>query len=163
MNKKIEERIAICKDVLKLLAADKIFARSGAFFWPRGEEVFEGEGDSSAQDYLKQIPRCEVCAKGALTVAWILKNNNCKMQSFQRQSEACSEMQPDLVETFGEKLLDCLETAFEGNRYESWNKSPIEFAGMLDRKADENDKIKDLMQNIIDNEGYLVFGKHRIG
>jgi hypothetical protein len=80
---KVERRLAVVKDAIKQIKLNKYVAEAGSVISARGEleEVINNE--TEAKEVLKKLlkkkdgaPICNVCARGALLVSTIHKENN---------------------------------------------------------------------------------------
>jgi len=168
---KYQTRVEIAKDVLKHLKRRKFTASLGKYTEIDGEIKFDKS--LSAQKIVKNAKVCNVCAKGAITLAWVEKFNNANASIFSASDTEISSMPKDMVEIFGQPLLDALETAYEGKAYSTTAHSiPLAFenyfpnCSRFNKDTDEitrTEKIEALMNNIIRNKGFLKLHGYVIG
>lgn len=167
MKNILEQRVEICKDVLKHLESGKIESVRNSFFDNRNDVIYPliGSVDAprSAQTALEKAKVCEVCAKGAIAVSWILRHNAVTLRELESMREDVGSMPPLLVEVFGKPLLDALETAYEGHKYSTWNDSPAIFESFFEENEEPEERLKILMEHVIEHNGYLEFWEHKIG
>jgi len=145
-----EQRIAICKDVIARLNAQKLIPNHGNFFINRDSVV--SDSALTVQESISTEP-CQACAKGALFCSWVGNFNNVDRDGLERVSEVTISMDkivPELVGIFGRMMLDDIEAAFEGTTYH-WHYD--EYATHEYAKAFRDYDLKGIMQYIVDNGG----------
>jgi hypothetical protein len=147
-----EQRVAICKDVIARLNAQKLIPNHGNFFSNRESVVSYSDLSFSVQESIN-TNQCKACAKGALFCSWVGNFNNVDREEIERVCEITSSMfviVPELVGIFGPMMLDNIEAAFERSTYH-WHYD--EHATREYAKAFRSYDLKGIMQYIIDNGG----------
>ena len=147
-----EQRIAICKDVIARLDAQKLIPNHGNFFINRDSVVSDSDRSLTVQESINTKP-CKTCAKGALFCSWVGNFNNVERDGLERVNEVTYSMTnivPELVAIFGRKMLDNIEAAFEFEAY-CWHYD--EHATYEYAKAFAGYDLKSIMQYIVDNGG----------
>jgi len=169
--------VRICKDVIQQVNVGQLAASHGMFF--RNRIFVIGEKTKPAKKTIDNFLKnnkgrsCEVCAKGAMTVAWIRRFNHYNTDELWQMSEQCDDLPKELIDIFGKEMLDCIESAFEGGSY-TWHVTrPMlstkftSFFKTLNCDGDRYDNadllLKTIMQNIIDNKGRFVFNGISVG
>ena len=140
-----EKAVEIAKDVLLRLDQFKIVDKGIYIHLDNPSEIPK---TGSIQDKLDNlIPSCQVCAMGALMIAYIDKYNNCNFEDF--RLHLCSNL--DIIYAlkgfFSERNLKRIEKAFEG-----WDKGLAEYKFGLEYSSPRN-RLRAICQNIIDNGG----------
>lgn len=151
-----EKRITLAKDVIALLASKKILTQNySTYIYNKkllsNEVEFPDPENIELKLIFEEYP-CYVCAKGALFVADIMRNNNCFVTNarlFGVLKEAEDKIEERLVETFNETNLNELERYFEGWHTDSARKFKTEH-------QDPEQRLIILMENIIANDGRFV-------
>jgi hypothetical protein len=144
-----KRRVQLAKDVLMQLEAKKMKASPGTFCHIAG--VSKMKASTQLQKVLQAKP-CEVCAKGALFVADVLRHNDFTVHDggFDDSSMvnhiSVSALHDRLNETFPETMADDIESAFESNGYFDWNGWHRAFPTAPRRMAA-------IMRNIVRNRG----------
>lgn len=147
-----EQRIAICKDVIDRINAQKILPNHGNFFINQDSVVSYSDRSLTVQESINTKP-CKTCAKGALFCSWVGNFNNVERDGLERVNEVTTSMNnivPELVAIFGRKMLDNIEAAFEFEAY-CWHYD--EHATYEYAKAFAGYDLKSIMQYIVDNGG----------
>lgn len=151
---KAEKRVAVAKDVIAQLNRGKLTATTGLYFKAKScNKDFTGEVE--LQKVLKHIPKCEVCAKGALFVGMINKYNDFKLNlkydygNDEINDEVNDSLYPKLKTLFSGKQLRLIEAYFEG-----WNKFDIENThNFYEKNPNAKKRMILIMENIIKNNG----------
>lgn len=115
-----EKRVAICRDVIARIDAQKIQPNHGYFFNGK-EEVYENVS-VPVQEQINNTT-CSVCAKGAIFCSWVGNFNNVDHTELKYANEdvyTWDRHVPELMDIFGREMLDNLEAAFEGDVY-NWH------------------------------------------
>ncbi len=139
-EQRAEQRIEIAKDVLKWIRTGMIVAiTSNAYFRPLTNNKYNGK---QLKDVLPKIKKCEVCAKGAMFYAHVMRHNDLVIPesgvaNMNYYGEECLNLT-----MFTETMLGKIEDAFEDGEYTE--KHNLE--------TDEN-TLKHIMNNIIKNKG----------
>jgi hypothetical protein len=147
-----EQRVAICKDVIARLDAQKLIPNHGNFFINLDSVVSYSDLSLSVQESINTKP-CQTCAKGALFCSWVGNFNNVERDGLERVNEVTESMfgiVPELVAIFGRVMLDNIEASFEGEAF-CWHYD--EYATYEYAKAFADYDLKGIMQYIVDNGG----------
>ena len=107
-----EKRVAIAKDVIAQLKAEKIQACSGVYI---DIEDVPNDGNISLQKYLPET-QCEVCALGALFHSHIKYNNKVSYKDYLNESTS-NLIVEKLQNYFSFEQMSMIEYAFEGFNY----------------------------------------------
>lgn len=157
-----KKAVTIAKDVISLLNMHLIKAKTGDYV---SLVASEEEWDiKSLQKILKKRSKtknpkpCFTCGIGACLVARIWKKNNFNIDSDNFYTDR-GAVEDGLKDTFSERELDLIESAFEmivgsmdGNiEYEQWD--AVRFGKQY--KSDRNRLIA-IMNNIIENKGRFI-------
>lgn len=166
---KVERRIAILKDVLKQLKDEKYKAKTGVYVeLPRDlwnlqrREAYEPASfpKSSAQTCLiNSTKSCKVCAKGAIFLSLVRKENKVSLVDLMRTSVRESKTN----RLFGERNLDKIEAAYEKWVYKdigsytrqkrSTGKLQLDIQKFSNKYPDKRDRLVAIVKNAIKNEG----------
>jgi hypothetical protein len=164
-----EARIAIAKDVIKHLDSKKLNAKSGAYCIFKSEAgqppLSESDGGSDLRGLLStKVHHCDVCAKGAMFIAHVMRFNEVKLPSadwayfdparaFNGESFVTSPLQ-----YFDEDQLDLIEAAFEGDDVQgSLSEEETDDAESFSLSHENDDeRLRAIMQNIVDNGGTFL-------
>ena len=160
---KMERRVAIAKDVLKVLNLKNVIAEQGTYF----EERNGRKKDFGCS--IKPSHTCTVCAKGALLLGFM---ENRKLNPTNKADNVIVDKDLDgnfercigndyisdkLAPTFGEEMLDDIETCFElwdwKLRYKLDN--PDDVMDMYSAHS-PRDRVRGIMGNIIKHDGNFV-------
>ncbi len=184
---KQQRRLEVLKDALKQLRAKKIIANTGSVFNSLNYELDEScdaNPDTDAQEIIKKLlktekkPICKVCARGALLISTIHKENNFKIDHLFSTEGSFDENYNEnqrLLKLFSKEQLCLMENAFEVedigdiNYYNpSWNSKGdfygINYEHLSDKKAllsvsfgkkykKPNDRLEAILKNAIKNNG----------
>ena len=126
---KAEQRVTLARDVIRQIQG-WLEVEAGAYitgdlFYTITDQVeLENGGKQDARKVLKKLRRegepCTVCAKGALLIAHVLRNDKMKLERFQKLADgllACSSPGSGTYPrgiAFTAKQLDEIEGLFEG-------------------------------------------------
>ena len=145
---KLAQRVAIAKDVLKLIGANKIVEETGnaymqiPYLYNSFYDVpIDGTSQGvSLQKILKNTTEpCTVCALGSMMYAYVLKNNNYNVYEHNINIEILScnpySSYNPLGKIFPDYYLRYIEDSFEY----------------------ENISLEDIMKEIIRNKGKLIY------
>ena len=151
---KAEKRVAVAKDVIAQLNRGKLTATTGLYFEAKNcDKSFDGE--VQLQEVLKHIPKCEVCAKGALFVGMINKYNDFTINvdyytNYPKASQITScvniHFYDKLKTLFTEKQLTAIEVYFEG-----WRR--VKAPSFYEKNPNAKKRMILIMKNIIQNKG----------
>jgi len=154
---KTEKIKAICQDVINRLEANNIKAADG---------VFLSHKDRINKEIINSFDfnnSCKVCAKGALFCSWVGNFN--KFNAVANTNNPFSDYQdfdfskiPELLEIFGQRLLNKIETAFELNQDLEWiydldmeeKKNLVEHFNKFNTS---HERLIAIMEHLIDNNG----------
>lgn len=145
-----EKRIAICRDVIARIDAQKIRPNHGIFFENK-EEVYE-KVSVSVQEQINNNT-CSVCAKGAIFCSWVGNFNNvdhAQLSDTFEEVYTWDRHVPELMKIFGHEMLDNLEAAFERGSY-TWHYD--EGATRDYAAAFRGYNLRGIMEYIIANKG----------
>lgn len=183
-----QKRVVLAQDVLDHLQSEKISPIAGAFFslYKVGSHYgimnqsslnfMASDGYGNVGDSLQLVlqrpdTRCDVCAKGALFVAHVLRNNRVNLGDVYDHARLPREIQ----DVFGHMMLQHIEIAFEVciHRWNDWHElgpylgldqdvidkiqMDIETVGVYDFESKYNSDLDGIMRNIIRNEGQFVY------
>lgn len=142
-KKPVDPRVEVARDVIALLRAKRIVATKMAYFIAWTKEVHNGEVDVQKL-MVNESVTCEVCAKGALMVAFAMKHDKVKLpasriSSVHATNEQCTR---PLLETFSIDQLEQIEAAFEG-----WTGT------WRDEQPNNDARLRAIMRRIIANGG----------
>lgn len=157
---KAQMRVAIAKDVIEHVKAKKIVATQGVFCKPvRGHgylcQTFNG--DEIGKDLRAILPtvakQCDVCAKGALFYAHVMRFNNVKTPEWIRNKEVCAP----LAKYFAGSQLKIIDRYFETSDVIMGQKRRTEDAIEYQRKYPvASNRLIAIMRNIIKNKGTFL-------
>jgi plasmid maintenance system antidote protein VapI len=174
------KRVAIARDVLASLAAEKVIALTGTYIDTLGEGpgFFSLPSSEDAQVWLEDAPTCTTCALGAMMLSCVRKANNATIGMLRGRSNITAR----LAVHFDRRQLDLIETAFEQSihvwmnsqdDYDRWpDQSELRvardmfgqylrvardmFGQDLARDYTSDERLTIIMQNIIRNKGTFV-------
>jgi len=159
-----QRRVAVAKDVIKWLDQDKLVASSGTYlFAGYGNDdlsnlssVRLNNPDGSFQDTLKTLPACEVCAKGAIFVCAVNRQNKVTNAETGNWGWTGEEMRDKLRGLFSARQLDLIEAEFEG--------SYGYYSRIMEKTMDCDDesRMRAIMRNIIKNKGTFLRKDERL-
>jgi hypothetical protein len=157
---KARRRVAIAKDVLKQIAAQKLKPVVGSYLEADNFRKEYLPVDGSLQETFQKLPQCQVCAKGALLVCTILAQNKATNAEFKNIMEWDGDELTKIMDgTFSAEQLRLIECEFEGNDVEFYGKTPrerifpvMELKGLLPA----SERMTIIMENIIQNKGTFI-------
>lgn len=131
-----QKRVAIAKDVIQQIKAEKFIALTGRYF-----KQCQLPEKVNQKTLLEHTEPCDVCAKGAIFLSAIRKFNDYDAPSSTTREY---EMERKSCEFFTYKQCDKIELVFEGweSGYETWR-----------RIKTPNLRLIAIMRNIIKNNG----------
>ena len=146
---KAQQRVAIAKDVISQVNAEKILASSTYFSW--GDASFNEEKVADANldmsECVSQV-QCEVCGIGSLFVGAVRLADKLKFADFDSSWSGCRGQEADyLAQWFDDKQLNLVEDYFERNNRSEGEDSPI-----YGEESDDKRLIM-IMENIVSNKG----------
>jgi len=175
---KAQQRVAIAKDVIAALKAQRLFARTGT--WARiGRDCPVSLEKLSVGTELQGVfnqpnVSCDACALGACFVSAVKLGNDCKLTADARDNGEFNFYLPSdgggdqtgmsrtLSRYFDEEQLSLIECAFEvgeGALGKPYDKFPDD-SDIVDRAAEfgegfdyDHDRMEAIMNNIINNNG----------
>lgn len=138
---KAQKRVTVAKDVLKWLASGKITATPG---WYLSVDV-KGKTVNGHT--------CEGCALGAVFACAVERNPRLnELDNIELNSR--SDMHRHLAGIFSKEQLDAIEDAFEQTQMYKGEGSG---AGGFSRSSVAKTRMRQIMENIVDNDGTFVF------
>lgn len=145
MTKK-EQRVLIAKDVIKQLRAGKFVASPGTYFDPSSSAEFRRVCDiTDAQEAVRALKRCDVCARGAVLIAAVDRYNKLEGGYDALWSAAASGSHDGdreyINRFFAPRMLANMEAAFE------WNPQ------WLKKYRSATQRLDAIMRNVISNGG----------
>ncbi len=165
-----QKRVQICKDVIKWLDSGKLKAQSGIYC-----SINKGLSKVKANDELRplilegSIPQCNVCAKGAMFMSCVLKDNHLNKSEYVKVFKNGRNTQSTISERlpeFTQKQLDLIESYFEGallglceesqdylDRTENPFDLDLELLGEFKDNFTADERLRLIMRNIISNNG----------
>jgi len=165
-----QSRVAIAKDVIESLLAERFKATTGTYIYSRSATAngIAVQGTVNLKDAIqKNMKSCKVCAKGAMFVAAVERFNQIYsevrrpgdnvLEEFSHDVEICDH----LGKYFTKRQLDLIEMAFEGEGEDMFidelveEKKYVALAYSFIHKNPE-DRMIAIMQNIIANKGEFV-------
>jgi hypothetical protein len=167
------KRIMIAKDVLEQIRVNNIEACSGDYFVLEDDNIWVGETDKNKvglQDAFLHIPEsCNVCALGGLFYSAIAINNKYKLDVDNNEDGELAyisdgSLRKRVGRFFSNYQLGLIETAFEScyhmndNGFSTYDiseakRKEIERAHEFGQGIDDDKTMKNIMKNIIKNEG----------
>ena len=170
-----KRRVAIAKDVIQQLNAEKIIAQRGVYFDESGiEKVMEqtywagkgatgvaGHGETQVCDLL-ETSKCTVCGIGAAFVSAVRLGDDLKIKDLAADETWVRDyqMRDYLKRYFDPPQVALIECAFERGPYYRTNmnqapsKSDTRAAVAFGRKYDgDADRMRAIFQNIVSNRG----------
>jgi len=159
---KAELRVEIAKDVLKLLEAKKITAKSMVYIEVSDRDDYHKEG-LSLKGILPKVKKCKVCALGSMFYGYVNRHNSYNLSATGSiNAIQASEMRILLSDIFSRKQLQLIEGAFEQGDYSDFNdyaESTIERTIKFRKRNSDKVQVSDkkamslIMKNIIKNKG----------
>lgn len=148
-----QKRVAIARDVIKQLKI-KLTSACHLYFWGEIDDIIGGANPlSDVRELIKKSNvkenLCEVCAKGALVIAHILRFNGVNVSDFRRAENRIGNESP--IPYFSDRQFNLIEALYEGNGVDddsSWRK----FYRRIDCLFDE-ERIIAIMKEIIRRKG----------
>lgn len=152
---RMQERIAICKDAITQIKADR-YIPAHIYF-----NIIQkpAKQSKSLQTVLcDEKIRCKVCAKGALFASWVRRHNEVTTDDTGWDDWLICET---LTPTFSEEELDTIEAIFEGwnsDAYPDLSKPASDAANVVNAMpCDDDDQILiAILQSIVNKKGKLV-------
>jgi len=157
-----QARLLIAADVVQLIASNSIKGDKGNVYSgaleAQIEKAWREDEETSAQALLKKmvVPEaaCEVCAKGAVLTARVLRFNQCSVIEFEDNRESEDVKIPEFPQT----MLAEMETLFECCRFD-WNEeilSERKMSRLSDYIQDNNLKKMDSNSRLLHIMGLLI-------
>lgn len=150
-----EKRVTLAKDVISQLKKEKLNACSGTYLMI--DNLDNVEVNEQLNKVLKKQGTCEVCAKGALFISHIMRNNHFTIADYHSFSKTDNEkIKERLGSLFSLPQLELIEKAFEGENVDNDLKDGtlIDLADEFhDNYKDDTERLIAIMQNIIKNKG----------
>jgi len=186
---KAQKRVMIAQDVLAQIKAKRYVAESGRWVVPTFSENFcntdDYPGRESVQQLFasKEIESCNVCALGGLFMSCTNLNNHTTYDQFNDQSEDIGSLigyeeglSNELDVFFSKNQLTLIEIYFEdGNGYFSIDNETVDTGSHFYKSIDfdhvnsfndkyqyDDDRLKAIMKNIVENNGTFVPEKLKV-
>jgi hypothetical protein len=164
---KAQKRVMIAKDVLAQIKLKRYFAESGEWvrpLWSGDQKSIDIKLDpnSSIKDAFKSkaINSCRVCALGGLFMSCTNLNNNTTVQDLKNETYIGDlvadgdKISNGLNRIFTQGQLMLIESYFEGGEgYFRYDLGSDEKAETFLESYNDDERLKIIMQNIIDNNG----------
>ncbi len=163
---KAQKRVMIAKDVLAQIKAKRYFPESGEWvkpLWSDDQKSIDIKLDpnSSIKDAFKSkaINSCQVCALGGLFMSCTNLNNNTTVQDMKTEYYLGEVVQDNdkisngLNRIFTQKQLMLIEIYFEGGEGYFKGYSDENLLVTFFESFNDDERLKMIMQNIIDNNG----------
>jgi len=168
---KAERRVEILKDVLLQLKTERFLAQKGSYvnLSYTLETLRDDDGNKDAKTCLLQDKgNCKVCAKGAIFLSLVRKENKVKM--FELEDDDVREKRTNAL--FGEANMNLMEAAFERWPYEiggsymenNWINSDEckyheEIEDFYDKYTISHHRLEAIVKNAIKNGGIFKLKK----
>jgi len=122
---KSQRRIIVIKDALAQIRSNKLIPRRGVVVDFLDRSIFDRERRIDAKPLIEelfktQVEICNTCARGALLISTIHKENNFQLCDFEIGGAFDPDSKTDtrLLELFSERQLAMIEEAFEYGTFE---------------------------------------------
>lgn len=143
-----QQRVVLAQDVMVALDQARLIPTKGTYVYPtRCVQLTRNNLQQMLQNEI-----CEVCGKGALLVARVGGYNHFEL-SYPRHKLGNSEVLDSLEGIFELETLNDVEAAFEG--WATDQENPEE-PGNWYRQLPINERMRAIMQNLIDHDGNFV-------
>ena len=186
---KAQKRVMIAQDVLAQIKAKRYVAEPGMWVVPTFSENFcntdSDPGKESVQQLFasKEIESCNVCALGGLFMSCTNLNNHTTYSQFNSESEDIGALigyeeglSNELDVFFSKNQLTLIEIYFEdGEGYFSIDNETVDTGSRFyksidfdhvnsfnDKYQDDDDRLKAIMKNIVENNGTFVPEKLKV-
>jgi hypothetical protein len=187
---KAQKRVMIAQDVLAQIKAKRYVAEPGRWVVPTFSENFCNTDDypdtvPSVQQLFasKEIESCNVCALGGLFMSCTNLNNHTTYDQFNDESEDIGSLigyeeglSNELDVFFSKNQLTLIEIYFEdGEGYFSIDNETVDTGSRFyksidfdhvnsfnDKYQDDDDRLKAIMKNIVENNGTFVPEKLKV-
>lgn len=141
---KLQLRVLLAKDVLKLMRAKKVEAKSMIYVDLGAKYRHSRRSGIDIQAAIEQATKpCKACLLGAAMLAFAHRHDAVTVRGRWVSRDDCAL---PLRRLFSDHELNALETAFEG-----WGESDL-----LEGVDDDDARLTAIMKNIIANEGVFV-------
>lgn len=146
-----EARVLVAKDVLKAIEAEEMTAQPGTYaslLWVESMEELNAEPGDDLRKVIGRKP-CQVCAVGAAAIGIVRRFNGVQVRGTYEEPWG-GDAHSIANRLFPIEMRAEMEAAFEGDETR-------EAAFQLGAKhVDDNERLKAIFQNIIDNDGDFV-------
>jgi hypothetical protein len=161
---KADRRVAIAKDVIAQIRAKKYVGLQGTYVNSAKLDEFLQASNAFVESdkMIKELGKCEVCARGAMFLSRMKKcPEKVSQLSFAEDLDSFAEIEKEYDYEFSASQLDAIESAFEGNEMgELYKNEDVEYiedcVSFCEEVKDDNDRLLMIMQNIIDHNGTFV-------
>lgn len=159
--KENKKAVTVAKDVLKHLTGYKVVAANGYIKYPNNDFDTNQYFGLCKTEITKKIQKdCEVCALGACLVAAFNTDFAQPTHLLSFLSESFDSGMLQLKTIFGDNYRK-IEDAFESCEYDEYDEhnDVTDFGLKFD---DDKERLRAIMQNIVDNKGNFVPGKEGV-
>lgn len=165
-----KKRVMIARDVIAAIQTKRVIPKCGVWMTGRvpDDRINVVNKTSSMQKVLRNIPQCSVCALGACFVTAIdrfsgISKAAAGIHEIDKDDDDISlnvnHVENALTDYFYEDQMTLIENAFEtksgGTEYAP-GKDGIRARNFGRRREDVKERMIDIMQNIIDNNGMFI-------
>jgi len=147
-----KQRVKIAKDVIIQLKQKKLIAEGGVFVRPYEiKSTYINHKHSQINNLInKKIVACNVCAKGSLFMAHIMKTNHCTLMEARTTGNYSISKR---LTMFSQEQLNKIEQVFEGYFDNGSKEKGNKF---FKRYLNEHNRLIAIMKNIIKNKGEFI-------
>lgn len=154
-SKEVKE---ICQDVISRVKSGRLVPNCGSLISDDTRDLLTNYPELSGKEAINTNV-CSVCAKGALFLSWVGTNNKYSLKDILYFNYNLSQKRypKEVIDIFGEILLDCIELAFELNS-NSWTdislKNQRDLINYYSKQYNQDSKARllEIMQDIIDDK-----------
>lgn len=155
---KPQQRVAIARDVIAALNTKKFIASPGVYVDSNKlDNLIEKNLDEQVCNLIDKVPSCDLCAKGALFIATVKRKDALQAKEVYGEFGSLLSDEPTISEylgrdsLFSDKQLTMIEDQFEQETITDWKNTNFRVWRPELHKA--VDRMRAIMQNIIDNKG----------
>lgn len=151
------KRVEIAKDVLLHLQSGLI--RRGCGTYLHIDNIREYDGERELRDVLStEGARCEVCAKGALFIADVMRRDNFKVEQYPSNNSGKEPLILDkLSDYFDVEQLHLIESAYEVGKMSTNDSAKADDAIRFGLEFESKiDRLVAIMNNMIKNNGDFI-------
>lgn len=151
-----EQRLVIAEDVLAQLDAKRLNAQVDCYVGLDTGYRYLGR---DLQPIFRRLETCRVCALGALFVTRVQNYNDFQLSASESNLRGSPKASRWALACFSSLQLDCIENAFEQRRLHVGTENSqlhLRAAGMYSGMLEPEERLRAIMQNILDNDGRFV-------